>query len=548
MNDTAPNVIIIPAKVEATQEQAKKRHLRVAAYCRVSTDSEEQLSSYENQLSYYTEKIMKEPGWTMAGVFADEGITGTSTCKRKEFLRMIRQYRQGKIDMILAKSVSRFARNTVDTLNFTRELRSLGIPVVFEEQNINSIYPESEFLITLHGAFAQAESESTSSRARWGKRQAMKSGHVAMQYKQLLGYEKGPDGKPRIVPEQAETVRFIYDRYLAGDSIREIKAALEGQGIPTVSGKAEWMASHIRSILTNEKYCGDVLLQKNFIQDCISKKVIPNTGQLPKYLIQNHHEGIVSRETFDAVQLEMARRNAKAGDTRKSTPTGRGKYSGKHVLNKLLFCGECGTAYRRCVWTQRGVKRPVWRCVSRLDYGKKFCTQSPTLDEEPLQQAILAAVNAVMLDRDTLARQLAAVMEWELAPMLGESMSLADIDRALEELSSQFNSLLAEASANPAEDYTERFRELSESTARLKERKAQLEGACQEQGRLQSRLRAVSAAMEHMTAAMTEWDEEVIHQLLEKVTVLSREKIRVTFRDGREIEQYVAQPKRRKLA
>ena len=548
MNDTAPNVIVIPAKVETPQEQEKKRHLRVAAYCRVSTDSEEQLSSYENHLSYYTEKIMKEPGWTMAGVFADEGITGTSTCKRKEFLRMIRQCRQGKIDMILAKSVSRFARNTVDTLNFTRELRSLGIPVVFEEQNINSIYPESEFLITLHGAFAQAESESTSSRARWGKRQAMKSGHVAMQYKQLLGYEKGPDGKPRIVPEQAETVRFIYDRYLAGDSIREIKAALEGQGIPTVSGKAEWMASHIRSILTNEKYCGDVLLQKNFIQDCISKKVIPNTGQLPKYLIQNHHEGIVSREIFDAVQLEMARRNAKAGATRKSTPTGRGKYSGKHVLSNLLFCGECGMAYRRCVWTQRGIKRPVWRCVSRLDYGKKFCTQSPTLDEEPLQQAILAAVNAVMLDRDTLARQLTAVMEWELAPMLGESMSLADIDRALEELSSQFNSLLAEASANPAEDYTERFRELSESTARLKERKAQMEGAFQEQGRLQNRLRAVSAAMEHMTAELTEWDEEVVHQLLEKVTVLSREKIRVTFRDGREIEQYVAQPKRRKLA
>ena len=534
MNDTAPNVIIIPAKVETPQEQEKKRHLRVAAYCRVSTDSEEQLSSYENQLSYYTEKIMKEPGWTMAGVFADEGITGTSTCKRKEFLRMIRQCRQGKIDMILAKSVSRFARNTVDTLNFTRELRSLGIPVIFEEQNINSIYPESEFLITLHGAFAQAESESTSSRVRWGKRQAMKSGHVAMQYKQLLGYEKGPDGKPRIVPEQAETVRFIYDRYLAGDSIREIKVALEGQRIPTVSGKVEWMGSHIRSILTNEKYCGDVLLQKTFIQDCISKKVIPNTGQLPKYLIQNHHEGIVSREIFDAVQLEMARRNAKAGATRKSTPTGRGKYSGKHVLSNLLFCGECGTAYRRCVWTQRGVKRPVWRCVSRLDYGKKFCTQSPTLDEEPLQQAILAAVNAIMLDRDTQARQLTAVMEWELAPMLGESMSLADIDRALEELSSRFNSLLAEASANPAEDYTERFRKLSESTARLKERKAQLEGACQEQGRLQNRLRVVSAAMEHMTAAMTEWDEEVIHQLLEKVTVLSREKIRVTFRDGRE--------------
>ncbi len=194
------------------------------------------------------------------------------------------------------------------------------------------------------------------------------------------------------------------------------------------------------------------------------------------------------------------------------------------------------------------MKRPVWRCVSRLDYGKKFCTHSPTLDEEPLQQAILAAVNAVMLDRDTLARQLAAAMERELTPIPGESMSLADIDRALEELSGQFNRLLAEASANPSEDYTERFRELSESTARLKEQKAQLEGVYQEQSQIQKRLRAVSAAMERMTAALTEWDEEVIHQLLEKVTVLSREKIRVTFRDGREIEQYVAQPKRRKLA
>ena len=548
MRESPPKVITIPAKPEAAAQQTIKRQLRVAAYCRVSTDDEEQLTSYEAQQNYYTDKIMTNRDWTMAGIFADEGITGTSARKRPEFLKMIRMCKQKKIDIVLTKSISRFARNTVDCLNYIRALRELGIAVIFEKENINTLEADSEILITMLGAFAQAESESISANVRWGKRQAMKSGHVTMQYKQLLGYEKGPDGKPRIVPEQAEVVRFIYDRYLAGDSIREIKAALEGREIPTVSGKTEWMASHIRSILTNEKYCGDVLLQKTFIQDCISKKVIPNTGQLPKYLIQNHHEGIVSRETFDAVQLEMARRNAKAGATRKSTPTGRGKYSGKHVLSNLLFCGECGTAYRRCVWTQRGIKRPVWRCVSRLDYGKKFCIQSPTLDEEPLQQAILAAVNAVMLDRDTLARQLTAVMEWELAPMLGESMSLADIDRALEELSSQFNSLLAEASANPAEDYTERFRELSESTTRLKERKAQLEGACQEQGRLQNRLRAVSAAMEHMTAAMTEWDEEVIHQLLEKVTVLSREKIRVTFRDGREIEQYVAQPKRRKLA
>ena len=164
MTETAPKVIVIPAKQETPQEQARKRNLRVAAYCRVSTNSKEQLTSYENQLAYYTEKIMKNPDWTMVKVFADEGKTGTSTCKRKEFLQMIRMCRQGKIDMILAKAVSRFARNTVDTLNYTRELRELGIPVIFEEQNINSIYPESEFLIAIHGAFAQSESESTSSR------------------------------------------------------------------------------------------------------------------------------------------------------------------------------------------------------------------------------------------------------------------------------------------------------------------------------------------------------------------------------------------------
>ena len=195
--------------------------------------------------------------------------------------------------------------------------------------------------------------------------------------------------------------------------------------------------------------------------------------------------------------------------------------------------------------TQHGVKRPVWRCVSRLDYGKKFCTHSPTLDEEPLQQAILAAANAAMADHDALARQLTSSMERELAPVPGESMSLADMDRTLEELSTQFNALLAEASTNPGADYTERFRSLSEATAQLKERKVRLEGICQENQKVNQRLQTVSAALEHISAELIEWDEEVIHQLLEKVTVLSREKIRVTLRDGQEIEQAVNQPKRR---
>ena len=549
MTDTrpAPKVIVIPAKVETPQEQAKKKNLRVAAYCRVSTDSEEQLNSYENQKAYYTEKIMTTPDWTMASIFADEGITGTSARKRKDFLRMIRQCRQGKIDLILTKSVSRFARNTVDTISYTRELRSLGIPVIFEEQNINSIYPESEFLIALHGAFAQSESESASSRVKWGVQQSMREGKVNLQYKTWLGYERGADGKPVIVPEEAETVRLIYQRYLAGKSLRAICEELSAEDRLNAGGKAEWTTTNLLTILCDEKYTGDVLRQKTFIQDCISKKVIKNTGQRTMYLIQDHHEAIIDRELFDAVQFEMARRRAQTGSTKKSAPTGFGKYSGKYALSGLLFCAECGTAYRRIVWTQRGEKRAVWRCVSRLDYGKKYCQHSPTLDEGPLQQAIMNAINAVMSDGETLAAQLTDTMEQELAPIPGETMSLGDIDRAMAELSKQFDALLLEAAnASNAEEYAERFRAISTGMEELKRRKANIQSIRQEQEQLQRRVRAAAAAMETASAKLTEWSDEVVYQLLEKVTVVDREHIRVTFRNGQEVEQTVNQPKRRK--
>ena len=484
----------------------------------------------------------------MAGVFADEGITGTSTCKRKEFLRMIRQCRQGKIDMILAKSVSRFARNTVDTLNFTRELRSLGIPVVFEEQNINSIYPESEFLIALHAAFAQSESESISANVRWGKRQSIKDGKVTFQYKTLLGYEKGPDGNPVIIPEEAETVRRIFEWYLAGKSVRDIRLTLVAGGFRNAVGTTDWTTSNLRSILTNEKYCGDALLQKTFVKDCISKKSIPNTGQLAKVLIQNNHEAIISHEIFDAVQLELARRRAQDGRSRKSAPTGRGKFSGKYALSGLLFCGGCGTAYRRVVWTQHGEKRAVWRCTSRLDYGKKYCLNSPTLDEEPLQQAILNAINSVMSDHSALAEQLRDTMEQELAPIPGESMSLGDIDRAIADLGRQFTALLSEAAdADDADSYTAQFQSISTAMAEFKRRKAIIQQLRQEQDQTNHRIQRVTMALKSTSNRLTEWDDGTIYQLLEKVTVLSRECVRVTLRDGLEIEQAVEQPKRRKF-
>ena len=537
MNETAPNVIIIPPKPELAKERTVQRQLRVAAYCRVSTDDEEQLSSYEAQQTYYTDKIMTNPAWTMAGIFADEGITGTSAKKRPEFLRMIRLCKQKKIDIVLTKSISRFSRNTVDCLNYIRALKALGIAVIFEKENINTLESDSEMLITMLGAFAQAESESMSANIRWGKRQAMREGKVTFQYKRLYGYEKGSDGKPRIIPEQAEVVREMFKRYLGGASLRDIRRWLEESQIPNVFGKPEWMVQTLRNILSNEKYCGDVLMQKTFISDCISKKVVRNRGQLPMYLIQNHHEGIVDRKTYDAVQAELARRTAIKSPS-KTASTGRACYSSKYALTERLVCGECGTLYRRCTWSKKGKKRIVWRCVSRLDYGTKYCHSSPTLDEEVLHRSILAAINSAMSEKSALIRQLTRAMELELAPVPGESMSLADIEQRLEALSSMTMEIVRKTTddSNPAA-YTAQLKDILEETTVLKEKRAYLREQHQSNGQAVQQVETVAAAMEQLSAEISEWDESLIRQLVDTVKVLSAEKILVSLRGGIQIEQ-----------
>ena len=295
--------------IEAT-EKPRDIKLRVAAYVRVSSASDDQLNSFAAQNRHYVELISSKENWSLVDIYADEGITGTSADKRADFQRLLADCRRGLIDKILVKSISRFARNTKECLEAIRELKALGIGIYFEKENINTLEADSEILITMLGAFAQAESESISANVRWGKRQAMREGKAHIQYNRLYAYEKGEDDNPKIIPEQAEVVRSIYDQYLTGASLRMIKERLEDAHIINVVGNSTWTITAIRSILTNENYCGDVLLQKTYVSDCISRKVIRNTGQLPMYLVQNHHEGIVDRKTFDAVQTEMARRNA----------------------------------------------------------------------------------------------------------------------------------------------------------------------------------------------------------------------------------------------
>lgn len=538
MHETVPRVVVIPAKPELVQSQTVCRQLRVAAYCRVSTDDEEQLTSYEAQQHYYTDKIMTNHEWTMAGIFADEGITGTSARKRPEFLKMIRQCRQKKIDVILTKSISRFARNTVDCLHYIRLLKELRIAVIFEKENINTLESDSEILITLLGAFAQSESESISANVRWGKRQAMREGKVSIQYEKLYGFQRGEDRKPEIIPEQAKVVAEIYRRYLAGASYRMIQDWLREEQIPNTSGKPEWSIHRIRNILTNEKYCGDVLCQKTFTQDCISKKVVRNTGQLPMYLIQNHHEGIVDRKTFDAVQTEMARRNAGKSPSKKTAPTGRTTYTSKYSLSERLVCGECGTLYRRCTWTNRGKKRVVWRCVSRLDYGTKYCHESPSLDEKRLQKAILTALSSVMSQKDTLIGRITGAMEVELAPVPNKSLSLADIEQRLDEISAETRKIVAKvAQEGSSENYTDRLKALVDEAATLKKERTDIQARDQTNSQALQRMEDVATVLAQEPVELTQWDESLIRQLVDTVKVISAEKIVVYLRDGQEIEQ-----------
>ena len=537
MIDEKPRVIVIPPKPELLQTTAVKKQLRVAAYCRVSTKEEEQASSYEAQCEYYTDKIMSNKEWTMAGIFADEGITGTSTKKRTEFLRMIRQCKQKKIDLILTKSIQRFARNTLDCINYTRILRQLGIGVLFEKENINSLPADSEFMITMYGAMAQSESESISGNIRRGRQMHARIGTLKIPCDRLYAYRKDEDGKLQIIPEKAEVVREIYRRYMAGASLRNLKDWLEENQIKTVLGKPKWTPTSIKGILTNEKYCGDVLLQKTFRADVISKKVIKNVGQMAQYYMPDHHEAIVSREQYNAVKAEMARRSALRSPS-KMAVTGRSCYTSKYALSDRLVCGECGTLYRRCTWTSLGRKYPVWRCTSRLNYGTKYCHDSPSIKEEPLQAAILAAINSAMSDKPVLLDHIKNAVSLELLPVQGQTMSLADIERRLELLDEQFQRLLAEAiDAEDKEACNAQFVEILAEQTALKKQKEEILQSSTDADRVCTRMKQAEQALQAAEPYITEWNETMIRQLVERVTVLSADEVLVRIRGGAEIKQ-----------
>jgi site-specific DNA recombinase len=384
----------------------------MAAYCRVSTDQAEQLSSYEAQVTYYTNFITGHPDYEMAGIYADEGISGTNTKKREQFLKMIDDCKKGKIDMIITKSISRFARNTLDCLNYVRQLKELGIGILFEKENINTLDSKGEVLLSILSSLAQDESRSISENSQWGIRRRFEQGKLHVNHTKFLGYDKDEDGNLVINKEQAKVVKRIYQEYLNGHGFQRIAKMFKEQKVPKWDGSYNWYYSNIKQILTNEKYKGDALLQKTYTVDFLSKKRAVNDGDVPQYYVENSHPAIIDKDTWEAVQQEMERRREfgeKHGIDKVDHTNDKNPFSGR------VICGCCGKAYWRKGWYNYRDEsvRYVWQCSEKYKVkGVKGCNNKH-VDDGVLYEIFMNAYNSVVQNKDELMKKWHAMSEDE---------------------------------------------------------------------------------------------------------------------------------------
>ncbi len=527
-----------------TEQDIRKQHLRVAPYCRVSTGNEEQLTSFTAQMEYYTQRIAETEGWTMARMYADKGISGTSAKRRPEFLKMIRDAEQGKIDLVITKSVSRFCRNTLDGLEYVRRLKRCGVGVYFEKDHTNTLTMDNEMILTFLMSQAQSESESMSTNIKWGFRKRFQDGVVYYHYGTLLGYRRGPDGGPEIDPEEAAVVRRIFARCLMGQSFQQICDGLMADGVRTAQGDEKWYGSTVKSILQNEKYVGDAVLQKTFTEDLFDRRQVKNEGQLPKYYVHDAHPAIIDRAAFQRVQEELARRSSLRKTSSKAR-TEQGKHSGKYVLSGLLVCSECGSPYRRITYMPDGQKRFVWRCLNRIEHGRRICKHSATMEE--LQAAVTAALNGMLRQRearDTLADCVASALAGT-----GDDSSLPTVEAQLRALQGRQMELLQLAMGDTRNTgFDEELIRINAAITELLARKTKLEREGGADPVYDGRVQAITGVLERTDSAITEFDDGIVFQMISRVTVLDKERVSVRFKDGTEIEQAVEYRKRRDTA
>ena len=510
----------------------------MAAYCRVSTDSEEQLTSYQNQMRVYTEMIAANKEWEFAGLYADEGISGTRADKRPEFQRMIRDCQNGKIDYIITKSVSRFARNTVECLEYVRSLKAQGIGIFFEEQNIDTLKNESELYLVIYAGFAQSESESISKHITWTYRKKFEEGKVSFQYKNFLGYRKGADSQPEIVPEEAAIVERIYEMFLAGQPVKMIAQTLQAEKIEIPGKNLSFSKNMIMNILRNEKYCGDCILQKTVTVDCISKTRKANQGEAPMYIVENNHPAIISREVFNRVQEELIRRQALRAKSDKTSITATGKYS-KYALTEVLQCAECGSRYRRVTWTAHGRKKIVWRCISRLDYGTKHCKDSITVEEEALHGAVVRALNRFHTEDESTYLALMKATIGEAIGINGGSEEIDLLTRRIDTLNKRMLDLVNEtvAAGKDVESSEDEFKGISDQIEQLNRRIAAIQENVHKDGSRQARLEEIQNIIAERNANETQYDDSIVRQMIECIKVHRNGRLTIIFGGGYEIEE-----------
>lgn len=386
------NVTVIPASQTREKRDAETKKIRVAAYCRVSTEHEEQIGSFQNQVKYYTELIENKKDWECAGIFADEGISGTRVKKRTGFQAMIKACRDGKVDRVITKSISRFARNTADCLRYSRELKNLGIGIFFEKEQIDTMAASGELLFTILSSLAQEESRNISENTAWGIRSRFKQGKCLLNTEHFMGYDKDEDGKLVINKEQAEVVKRIYKEFLEGWSLQEIRNHLMDDEIPGASDKVAWVGRTIKGMLQNEKYKGDLLMQKSYTVDFLNKIRADNEGTLDQYYVKNAHEAIVSEEDWEAVQLELKRRD----EFREQHGIQRGCTCKGTAFGGRVFCGKCGTRFIRRHWL--GNKYPFWSCAA------DGC-EMENVREEDLRQAFVITWNTLVANRSEFMKK-----------------------------------------------------------------------------------------------------------------------------------------------
>ena len=527
------NITVIPATIamHSTQTFSPANKRRVAAYARVSTDSEEQGTSFVAQVDYYTNYIAERPEWEFVSVYTDEGISAVNTKKREGFKRMIADALAGKIDLIVTKSVSRFARNTVDSLNTIRQLKEKGVECFFEKEAIWTFDGKGELLITIMSSLAQEESRSISANVTWGQRKRFADGKISLAYKRFLGYEKGADDRPKIVESEAKIVREIYQMYLQSMTIRQIAASLTERKIPTPGGKEIWATSTVRSILSNEKYKGDALLQKTFCEDFLTKKMVKNEGQVPQYYVEESHSAIISPEIFELVQYEL-KKNAYLGSSRRSNAS---PFSGK------IICGACGESFGSKTWhSTDAYKKKVWQCNGKYrKRGNPKC-QTPHLSVEQLQGVFVDAFNKIISDRERCINALDPVLE-----MLSAN---TDIDSETEILNERCAGIHAQMEALVAEnarhcqtqsEYQKRYADLNSRYESVKKRLAELDSERQSRLSRKGKVMQFIETLRQRESLLESFDETLWRDTVESITVYSLENVRVKFRDDREIEVIV---------